>query len=120
MSLWFMVYGSVIMDIRTRPLSGNSTLKSADTFRLSRSAINDTDSKTVQYAQHLLHKLFCVCVFVSVFRSMILELIFITYLDPNVTFQADLWRCHAPVWGLTTSVCDRHSISIWTQNENGL
>jgi hypothetical protein len=24
-------------------------------------------------------------------------LIFITYLDPQVSFQADLWRGHAPV-----------------------
>jgi len=51
---------------------------------------------------------------------MILELIFITYLDPHVAFQADLRLGHAPVGGLTTSVCDRHTISIWTQYEKGL
>jgi len=59
-------------------------------------------------------------VFVSIFRSKILELIFITYLDPHVAFQADLWRGHAPVGGLTTSVYDRHSISTSTQYGNGL
>jgi hypothetical protein len=84
------------MAIRTTcPFSGYNTLKSADTFSLSRNTINVTDSNTVQYAQTFIQEIFCVCVFVSFFRSKVLELIFITYLDPQVSFQADLWRGHA-------------------------
>lgn len=61
----------------------------------------------------------CACSY-HFFRSKILELIFISYLGPQVSFQADLWRGHATVLGLTRSVCDKRSISIWTQYENGL
>jgi hypothetical protein len=111
--------GSAIMNIRmTCPFSGYNSLESADTLRLSRNAINDSDSNTVQYAQTSMQQIFCVYVSLSYFRSKILQLIFITYLDPQVSFQADSCRGHATVWALIKSVCDKRSISILTQHEN--
>jgi len=56
--------------------------------------------------RHLYNKSF-LCMRVRInFRSKILELIFITYLDPHVAFQADLWRGHAPV-GRSNNACLR-------------
>lgn len=48
--------------------------------------------------KHLYNRLCTLCMRVrNIFRSQISQLIFITYLDPQVSFQADLWRGHASV-----------------------
>ena len=106
------------MDMRTTcPISRHSTMKTADTFRLSRNAINNTDTNKLQYVQTFIQLFFSVyaCSY-HFFRSKILQLIFITYLDPHVVFQADLWRGHASVLR-SDNVClrqttDKHTDTI--------
>lgn len=70
--------------------------------------------------KHLYNKLRTLCMRVhNIFRSEISRLIFITYLDPQVSFQADLWRGHAHVSRLIWSVWDKRSITVRTHSLHG-